>query len=30
MNVAVIDLFYAQEEWAKLRRPGTVEFVQRA
>jgi glutathione S-transferase len=29
MNVAVIDLFYAQEEWAKLRRPGAVEFVQR-
>jgi len=29
MNVAVIDLFYASEEWAKLRRPGAVEFVQR-
>jgi glutathione S-transferase len=29
MNVASIDLFYAQEEWAKLRRPGAVEFVQR-
>jgi glutathione S-transferase len=29
MNVAVIDLFYAQEEWAKQRRPGAVEFVQR-
>lgn len=29
MNVAAIDLFYAQEEWAKLRRPGAVEFVQR-
>jgi glutathione S-transferase len=29
MNVAVIDLFYAQEEWAKLRRPGAVEFVQK-
>ena len=28
MNVATIDLFYANEEWAKLRRPGTVEFVQ--
>jgi glutathione S-transferase len=28
MNVAVIDLFYANEEWAKLRRPGAVEFVQ--
>ena len=29
MNVAVIDLFYANEEWAKLRRAGAVEFVQR-
>src|SRR5262245_38208770 len=29
MNVAAIDLFYAKEEWAKLRRPGAVEFVQR-
>jgi glutathione S-transferase len=29
MNVAVIDLFYAQEEWAKLRRPGAVEFLQK-
>jgi glutathione S-transferase len=29
MNVAIIDLFYAQEEWAKLRRPGAVAFVQR-
>ena len=28
MNVATIDLFYANEEWAKLRRPGAVEFVQ--
>jgi glutathione S-transferase len=27
MNVAIIDLFYAKEEWAKLRRPGAVEFV---
>lgn len=27
MNVASIDLFYADEEWAKLRRPGAVEFV---
>jgi glutathione S-transferase len=27
MNVALIDLFYAKEEWAKLRRPGAVEFV---
>jgi glutathione S-transferase len=29
MNVAAIDLFYADQEWAKLRRPGAVEFVQR-
>jgi glutathione S-transferase len=29
MNVVVIDVFYAQEEWAKLRRPSAVEFVQR-
>jgi glutathione S-transferase len=29
MNVAAIDLFYADEQWAKLRRPGAVEFVQR-
>jgi glutathione S-transferase len=29
MNVALIDMFYANEEWAKLRRPGAVEFVQR-
>jgi glutathione S-transferase len=29
MNVALIDLFYANEEWAKLRRPGAVEFVLR-
>jgi glutathione S-transferase len=29
MNVAVIDLFYANEEWAKLRRPGAVEFAQK-
>ena len=27
MNVALIDLFYANEEWAKLRRPGAVAFV---
>ena len=26
MNVALIDLFYANEESAKLRRPGAVEF----
>jgi len=29
MNVALIDLFYADQDWAKLRRPGAVEFVQR-
>jgi glutathione S-transferase len=29
MNVAVLDLFYANEEWAKLRRPGAVEFAQK-
>ena len=29
MNVALIDLFYANEEWAKLRRPGAVEFLQK-
>ena len=28
-NVAVIDLFYANEPWAQLRRPGAVAFVQR-
>lgn len=29
MNVAAIDLFYSNEEWAKLRRPGAVELVRR-
>ena len=29
MNIVLIDLLYAQQEWAKLRRPGAVEFVQR-
>lgn len=29
MNVALIDIFHAQEEWAKLRRPGAVEFAQK-
>jgi len=29
MNVAAIDLFYANEEWAQLRRPGAVAFVER-
>jgi glutathione S-transferase len=27
MNVAVIDLFYADQEWAKLRRPGALDFA---
>jgi glutathione S-transferase len=27
MNVAVIDLFYADQEWAKLRRPSAEAFV---
>jgi glutathione S-transferase len=27
MNVAVIDLFHANQEWARLRRPGAVEFA---
>jgi glutathione S-transferase len=29
MNVALIDLFYTNEEWAKLRRPSAVEFAKR-
>ena len=29
MNLALIDVFYSNEEWAKLRRPGALEFVQR-
>lgn len=29
MNVALIDLFHANEEWARLRRPGAVEFMNR-
>lgn len=29
INVGLIDLFYADEEWAKLRRPGAVDFVHR-
>lgn len=29
MNVALIDLFYVKEEWAKLRRPEAVEFVKK-
>jgi glutathione S-transferase len=28
MNLAAIDLFYADEEWAKLRRPGAEAFVE--
>jgi glutathione S-transferase len=27
-NLTAIDLFYAQEDWAKARRPGAVEAVQ--
>ena len=27
MNLAIIDLFYPEEGWAKLRRPGAEEFV---
>ncbi|MGE0629716.1 MAG: glutathione S-transferase family protein [Hyphomicrobiaceae bacterium] len=29
MNVALIDVFYADEKWAKLRRPGAVQFLER-
>jgi glutathione S-transferase len=29
MNVAIIDIFYADQEWAKLRKPSAVEFAQR-
>jgi len=29
MDVARIDIFYAQQEWARLRRPGAVEFLGR-
>jgi glutathione S-transferase len=29
MNVAMIDLFYANEEWGRLRRPGAVAFAQK-
>ena len=29
MNVALIDLFYKDEEWAKLRRPGAVDFMRK-
>jgi glutathione S-transferase len=27
MNIAIIDLFYADQEWAKLRRPSAEAFV---
>jgi glutathione S-transferase len=29
MNLALIDFFYTNEEWAKLRRPGAEAFVRR-
>src|SRR5690348_13815728 len=29
IQVAQIDIFYSDQQWAKLRRPGAVEFVQR-
>jgi glutathione S-transferase len=29
MNVALIDLFYSNEEWARLRRPGALQFLKR-
>lgn len=29
MNVALIDLFHANEEWARARRPGVVELVRK-
>ena len=29
MNLALIDIFYADEEWAKLRRPGALEFARK-
>jgi glutathione S-transferase len=29
INVVLIDRFYADQEWAKLRRPGAVEFAQK-
>ena len=27
MNVATLEIFYANEEWAKLRRPSAIEFL---
>jgi glutathione S-transferase len=29
MNVATLDLFYAEQEWAKLRKPSATEFARR-
>jgi glutathione S-transferase len=29
MNVALLDLFYADQEWAKLRKPSATEFAHR-
>lgn len=29
MNLAVMDVFYSNEEWARLRRPALVEFVKK-
>jgi glutathione S-transferase len=29
MEIARIDIFYADQQWAKVRRPGAVEFLQR-
>jgi glutathione S-transferase len=29
MNVGLIDIFYSNEEWAKLRRPSAVAFLQK-
>lgn len=29
MQLALIDIFYPDEEWAKLRRPGAAEFMRR-
>jgi glutathione S-transferase len=29
MNIALIDAFYPNEEWARLRRPAAVEFAQK-
>ena len=29
VNLTLIDIFFANEEWAKLRRPGALEFAKR-